>query len=180
MEKNKNSIRKQYLKIRNSMKKSYIKEKSEKIWGKILKTNEFKNCESIFIFISFGNEIYTKDFIKNCINLGKTVCVPIIKNKNYMEFSKINNLKDLKKNNFGILEPIYENIFKSNEKTLIIVPAVVYSKQNFRIGYGGGYYDNFLKNNKFFKSFGVCLKQFLINEIPIENYDEKVDFVFTD
>lgn len=175
----KNTIRKEYLLKRDFLNIKDIKEKSEKIWEKILQTNEFKICENVFVFLSFGNEIDTKKFILKCFEKNKTVCVPIIKGKRQMEFSKIENFNNLMPNKYGILEPNFKNIIKANKNTLIIVPAIVYSLEKYRIGYGGGFYDIYLKENERLASFGVCLEEFILNKIEPEKYDEKVDFVFT-
>ena len=176
----KNTIRKIYLEKRKFLDDKDLKQKSEKIWEQILNTKEFQVCENVFIFLSLEKEIYTKNFILKCFEKNKAVCVPIVKGKRKMEFSKIENFNNLKANKYGILEPIFENIVNSNKNTLIIVPALVYSLNKYRIGYGGGFYDIYLKENEKLASFGICLDQFILKKIDVEKYDEKVDFVFTE
>ena len=74
----------------------------------------------------------------------------------------INSLNNLERNKFGILEPRKYKIIDKNDIDLVIVPAFGYNPLGYRIGYGGGYYDVFLKDFKGF-SIGMVLKDFLIN-----------------
>ncbi len=52
-------------------------------------------------------------------------------------------------------------------------------KKCFRIGYGGGFYDRLLANKKGL-SVGLAYEEQILDEIPIENHDIKVDFIITD
>ena len=46
--------------------------------------------------------------------------------------------------NFGIKEPCSEPV-APDILDLIIVPALMVDKNGYRLGYGGGFYDRFLK-----------------------------------
>lgn len=173
-------LRKKYLKKRENLSKIYIKEKSKFIWENVFKLKEYKQCEKIFVFLSMVKEVDTYYFIDKLFKDNKTVCVPIVIAKSDMVFSKIKDLYNLQKNKFGILEPTLKNIVKCDEKTMVIVPGLVYSKDRYRIGYGGGYYDKFLNENKPMISVGVCFEEFIINKIDVENWDKKVDIVITE
>lgn len=177
----KKTLRKKYLEKRNNLTEDYIKEKSKNIWENILKLKQYNNCETIFIFLSMKSEVDTYSFIEKAFQDKKRVCVPILKEgKANMEFSQIKDFSNLQKNNFGTLEPKFKNIVNCDEKTIVIVPAIVFSKDKYRIGYGGGYYDKFLNENKPMLSIGVCFEKFIVDKIEIEEYDRKVDIVFTE
>ena len=95
-----------------------------------------------------------------------------------MIFKKYNKNNYIK-NKFNILEPINEVEKISDNKTIIIVPAIVYNKNKYRIGYGGGYYDTFLKNNIYLSSIGICFDNFII-DFTEDNYDKNVDIILTE
>jgi 5-formyltetrahydrofolate cyclo-ligase len=65
---------------------------------------------------------------------------------NELENYFFEGLHQLKKNDWGILEPaegIPTPIAKIN---MVLVPLLVYDKQGHRVGYGKGYYDRFLSS----------------------------------
>ena len=60
-----------------------------------------------------------------------------------------------------------------------ITPGVCYTKDGYRIGYGGGYYDRFYKENNVYK-IGLCYMECLISDKFMNEYDQKVDEIITD
>ncbi|MEI6806203.1 MAG: 5-formyltetrahydrofolate cyclo-ligase [Myxococcaceae bacterium] len=62
---------------------------------------------------------------------------------------------------------------------LVIVPGLAFDLQGHRLGRRGGYYDRFLeilrKATSTPEILGLCLKQQMILEIPVEHHDQKVD-----
>ena len=106
------------------------------------------------------------------------------KNKNLINF----NSKKIK-NDFlqfrKIPELIFENKiiqpkFKKNTLVpeIIIIPLIAFNEKCFRIGYGGGFYDKYLKNKKILK-IGVA---FEFQKVNFENtkYDIPLDYIFTE
>ncbi|MBX2964532.1 MAG: 5-formyltetrahydrofolate cyclo-ligase [Cyclobacteriaceae bacterium] len=53
-------------------------------------------------------------------------------------------LHQLKKNNWGILEPQQGTPTPPEKIDLVLVPLLAFDKQGNRVGYGKGYYDKFL------------------------------------
>ncbi len=62
---------------------------------------------------------------------------------------------------------------------LVLVPGIVFDKQGGRIGYGGGYYDRFLKGLRG-KKAGVCFEIQIVEKIDVEETDELMDFLITE
>ena len=64
-----------------------------------------------------------------------------------------------------------------------MVPLVAFDKNLNRIGYGGGFYDRYIKkrkkNNKII-TIGLAYSFQKVREIPINKYDIKLDFIVTD
>lgn len=95
-------------------------------------------------------------------------------------FYRIDSMRDFKIGAFQIMEPYSttDRFLFRNEPCLCIVPGLAFSKDGHRIGYGGGYYDRFLKRKDIFK-IGVCFEKQIIEFKP-QGYDVDMDAVITD
>ncbi len=177
----KNEIRKRYKALRNSFCKSETSSKAAA--ENFIKSEEYKNCKSLFIFLNFGSEIKTEYIIKKALNDNKTVALPYMTEKPHeMVFIKITSLSELVKNKTGIFEPVYniENIVKSDIDTIIVTPGLAFDYKGNRLGYGGGYYDKYLSENKYMASIGLCFDFQITDYIPAERNDIKIDILITD
>lgn len=92
----------------------------------------------------------------------------------------------LQKGKFNILEPgiINDNYFDQIENKIkldvIFVPGLCFDKEGNRIGFGAGFYDNFLRLNSSSFKIGVCPKECLVEKLPVDSWDIKLDLVVTD
>lgn len=90
------------------------------------------------------------------------------------------------KNKFGIPEKEDAGCFELwaiKDPVLCFVPGLGGAVGGSRIGYGGGYYDRLIHQTKKYKKnvkFVLCLpsENFFFDRLPIESWDEKVDFIF--
>lgn len=75
------------------------------------------------------------------------VVVPkLIPKQKKMEHLLLTPETDLVKNDWGIEEPINSKEILIQEIDLVIVPLLAFDKAGNRVGYGGGFYDEFLKD----------------------------------
>ena len=166
----KNDLRKKYLNIRANSKYDV-----STIHNKLFSLQEFKNAETVFTYVSVGNEIDTYEIIKKCFELGKKVAIPKCIGDN-LEFYYINSINDLKEGSFNIPEPT-TNIKATNfQNSICITPGVVFDRKGFRIGYGKGFYDRFFKAYTGYK-IGLCTRDCVITELSAQPHDIAVDIV---
>ena len=171
----KEELRKKYLDIRkNIINKDEL---NNKIYYKVVQNNRIKSAKTILIYISFNNEVDTIKIIKYFLD-KKLVAVPKIEN-NEMNFYYINNVDELKMGKYHILEPITDKKVIEFKDTVSLTPGICYSKDGYRIGYGKGYYDKFYKRNNVY-SIGLCFKECILEEIPYDPFDQKVNEIITD
>ena len=98
---------------------------------------------------------------------------------------KIENLKfasetELVKNAWEIFEPTHDAMIETERIDLVLIPLLCFDARGFRVGYGKGFYDKFLKNCR-----ANCLKIGLSYFAPVEkisdaqNFDVELDFCVT-
>jgi len=164
---------------KNMRKKINDKETKEKIiLNKLLNHPKIKESKNVLVYISTDEEVSTINLITELLKQNKSIYAPKVVGKIIL-FYKIESLNSLIKGKFNILEPISENLFQNDGYSVIIVPGLLFDKNNNRIGYGGGYYDRFLKDNILYK-IGVCFSNFVVDNLECENYDIKMDEIITE
>lgn len=150
-------------------------------YDRLIKSHLMKYLEpyqSIGFFLSFGFEINTFLMIEELLNEGKKVSVPKVEGET-MKFYEIKDFKSLKKSNFGVLEPINGNAVLKSSLDIIIVPLLAYNQSYYRVGYGGGYYDRYLKNYTKNK-IGIAYSFQNVNEEFQEIHDVPCDFIINE
>jgi 5-formyltetrahydrofolate cyclo-ligase len=176
-------IRKKLKYKREELSKNKVLENSLKIKERLFELDDFKNASYIMYYVSYDNEVYTHDMIKDCLKNNKNVIVPVSEKENKsLILSELNNWNDLKPGTYGILEPIKNRIKKVSKDIvdLIIVPGVGFDEKGRRIGHGKGYYDNLLKNSKNAKHIGLAFEFQILKEIPVDPHDVPVDKIITE
>ena len=96
-----------------------------------------------------------------------------------MDFFQWSTKDPLEINRYGIAEPV-SNIIKL--PNILLVPLVAFDKNRNRVGYGGGFYDRFikkLKKNKKILTIGLAYSFQKVKKIPTSKNDIKLDFIVT-
>ena len=135
-------LRSKYKEIRRS-----IIDKEDRdniIFNKVINNIKVNNASIILTYVSTKEEADTINIIKHFLG-KKKVAVPRIDN-GIMNFYYINSLDELMEGYFGILEPTTNNKVTNFNNSICIVPGLCFDKENYRLGYGKGYYDKFLSN----------------------------------
>ena len=60
---------------------------------------------------------------------------------------------------------------------LIIVPGLAFDNRNYRVGYGGGYYDNFLVMQPESFKVGIFYPFQKVDVVPVEPHDICLDTI---
>ena len=181
----KKEFRKNVIMLRKEKNKDFIKHSSDIITEKLLQLDCIENAQTIMLYLDFNNEVATDSLIKKLINLGKTVASPItLKEERKLIPSQITDLENgIQYGAYSIREPKAECSPAINIKDLdvVIVPAVAYDKNCYRLGYGGGYYDRFLKNlRKDAVTVGIAFDLQVFDEVPKEGHDAQLDYIVTE
>ena len=138
---------------------------------KLKRCKELIAADTLLLYYPLKDEID----IKPLYSLDKRIFLPVIEN-NEMLFRRYDGA--LKKGKFGIMEPTGE-YYTIGSNDLMIVPAVAYDRDGYRLGRGKGFYDRFLADKKI-KTIGVVSKLRIVSDVFREPNDIKVDFIITD
>ena len=175
---NKSQIRKKILKIRKQKKiKKFIFNfdlildflKKKKVSGRILGGYYPYNYE-IDILQILG-KFQQKKFI---------ITLPKIKKNSQMDFFQWSKNDPLSINKFGIPEPISKVV---KYPDVLLVPLLAFDKNFNRIGYGGGFYDRYIKKirkRKKVLTIGFAYSFQKVKKIPTKKHDIRLDYVMTD
>jgi 5-formyltetrahydrofolate cyclo-ligase len=157
---------------------------------------------TVFLFLSLPDEIDTRPLVETALEAGKRVFAPRIGSdgngpgelKFYRVFPRESpgtpmppgSDMDLEPGPFGIREPPpVEPPGPADSPALVLVPGLAFDRQGRRLGRGGGYYDRFLAASggacpeSAGRIIGLCMPFQLIPEVPVEQWDFRVDGVCT-
>ena len=116
--------------------------------------HEWKSAGAVNIYESMGNEVSTKDIIREATHVSNKV----------------------------IYYPANKPEYNSSEIDLVIVPGVVFDVKMARYGRGLGYYDRFL-NRLGSKVKVIALAydfQVSKKELKLDDWDIKMDYIITE
>ena len=146
---------------------------------KILKRKKYTK-KIVGGYYSYNYEINVMPILKKFESLKYPLCLPKINKNSKMNFFSWSTNDPLCVNKYGIPEPINNNV---KYPDILLVPLVAYDKNLNRIGYGGGFYDRYIKRIKKIKkviTIGLAYSFQRIKKIPIDKHDIKLDFIITE
>lgn len=170
----KNQIRNKYKIIRQNIRNK--DEQNSLIFQQIINNSQINQSDLILIYLSFKDEIDTQPII-NFYLKTKKIAVPKI-NNSQMDFYYINQSTKFQKNKFGILEPLTNQKVSDFQNSVCITPGICFDLQGNRLGYGHGFYDKFLNQNKIY-SIGLCYQECFLPHLPHTHFDHKMDQIIT-
>ncbi len=154
-----------------------LKIASASIQKRLKKIYAFKNAQKIGVYYPIGSEIPTQDIIQELLSQGKEVFLPKVADKT-MEFRKIADFSSLEHGSFDIMEPKDDCPADSN-LDVMLVPTVGIDPSGVRLGYGYGFYDKYLAENKT-TTISLTLEKQIIKKIPKSDHDVIIDWIVTE
>ncbi len=176
----KKQLRRQLIEKRKNIPKNRKEIYDKEISSKIIQSDYFRNATQVLVFASSQEEFDTRLIVERCRMENKSVFYPLCLDKcGNMKFYKVNSSDDLEVGMYNIPEPKSNcEEYKPKSNDLIIVPCLSVDKQNYRIGYGKGYYDRFLKD---FNGVSICpcYIELLTDILPTDKFDIKINLLVT-
>jgi 5-formyltetrahydrofolate cyclo-ligase len=110
-------------------------------------------------------------------DLEKLMAYPAFDKKMIYRRSLRSDLKVSRDFGVDILGPSKDCSIVSPE--VVIVPGLGFSPDGKRLGRGKGFYDRYFEKSSVLK-IGIAFEMQILNDIPTETHDMKMDFVVTD
>ena len=159
---------------------SYIRESDERITERLSSLPEFAAADRLFAYYSIGNEVDTHRILKLAEKLRKTVFLPVVLGNGVMEYALFDREGALRSGALHIPEPAEEAVRAiPRAGDVILVPALCYDAQRYRLGQGGGYYDRFLENCPAV-TVGLARERLMPVSVPREAHDLPVRILLTE
>ena len=174
---NKSEIRKQILKIRQKKNFKNFKIEFNDIL-KVLKKDKIIR-KNVGGYYPYNYEVDAIKILEKFEKKNYLISLPKIKKNSQMDFFHWSIKDPLTINRYGIPEPVSDKIIYPD---ILLVPLVAYDKSFNRLGYGGGFYDRYIKRikkNKNILTVGLAYSFQKVKKVPINKYDIKLDFVIT-
>ena len=162
-----------------TLKKQHTKEQllaqSNQIMAKLEQHPDFIKADKIMLYSALPDEVQTQAFLEKW-HLEKTIILPTVVGDDIIPVAFGKDTR-FAVGDFNILEP--QNEPYTGDFDLIIVPGVAFDRQGNRLGRGRGYYDRFLSQHLDVKRIGICFDFQLVDEVPAESFDIRMDEVLS-
>ncbi len=181
MPSDKPALRKQLLEARKTFSRETRRAMEEGIFTQLAALEVYRQAKTIFLYCSTPEEVGTGLLMADALRTGKRVCVPLCTDAyGVMEAREIPDVSALSPGRFGILEPPHDApVVLPEEICLCIVPCLAADRAGFRLGYGGGYYDRFLRGTQAKKAV-LCAECCLFDALPVGKHDMRCNIVVTE
>jgi 5-formyltetrahydrofolate cyclo-ligase len=147
------------------------------ICNKLLKTIEEKNAKVVHAYIPMANEINIAPLLQLLLDKNITVVSPKTLKNRLLQNLILKSLNELETGIAKTQHPANAIEYQGNYD-VIIVPGLAFDKQNYRLGYGGGYYDSFLATQPNAFKIGIFYPFQEVGKVPTEPHDEQLSAVY--
>jgi 5-formyltetrahydrofolate cyclo-ligase len=175
----KDEIRREALNRRNEMSSEERSAASLAICNRVMDHDLFLDARGIHVYLPIGSEVDIRPLIDVAWQMGKSVgMMQVMDDGGSMQFL-ITPDTTYRTARIGISQPIEAEPFDMDICDLVIAPLVAADEQCNRVGYGKGFYDQFMSQYPR-PTLGVAFERQIFQSIPADDLDIKVDAIVTE
>lgn len=179
-ENDRQKLRKEMGKRRDSLSRAEVESFSGLITSKMVELRPLQDARTIMLYASIANEVQLNHYLDGQEVRGKSIYLPRVESNGELSAVEFKGWQATRPGAFGIPEPI--GVASSpQEIDAVVVPGLVFDAHGYRLGYGKGYYDRFLKclaKNTFI--CGVCYEFQVVDSISPHAGDQPVHWIVTE
>jgi len=143
----------------------------------------YQTAERLLLYFPVKGEPNLLPLAERALADGKEIAFPISEEATCtLQFGIVSSLAQLQPGAYGIPEPPQAAPrfhTQNSDRTVCILPGLVFDRAGYRLGYGMGYYDRFLT-----QFTGTCVgpvyDALLIPSLPREETDQPVHWIITE
>ncbi len=135
-------------------------------------------------YLPIGSELSPLHTMCVAHQIGHTICVPVVVGDSQpLKFRTWSPESKLKKGRFGVKTPV-DGAWVEPE--YLIVPLLAFDERNYRLGYGGGYYDRTIaairksQASETMMTIGIAFDAQQFASMPVGPFDQRLDLVITE
>src|SRR5262245_52966822 len=149
--------------------------RSVELWGHVAALAEYAAASSVMAFVGMRSEPDTDPLFARLADAGKRLLLPRVEDGRLVV---CDGDGPMTASNYGVLEPGGPPLDPSVVE-FVIVPGLAFTADGCRLGYGAGYYDGFLATIPATPNAGVCFTEQLVDELPMQPHDVRVQRVIS-
>lgn len=174
----KQEIRREALRRRDAMLPEERAGASLEICRAVMEDDLFLDSHGVHVYLPFGSEVDIKPLIELAWEMGKEIGLMRVMEDGGSTNYLINPSTTYRRTKLGIMEPLDAELFDMNLCDLVIVPVVAADEDCNRLGYGKGYYDQFLTHYPR-PTIGVAFEEQMFSHLPADERDIRLDAIYT-
>ena len=175
----KDKLRREYLEKRRAIPDELRRRIDRAVCDAFLSSATFNLSDTVLAYAPKGAEVDVMPIVTEALRLGKRVAFPRCEEANALSF-RYARPEELIVGAFGIREP-HESALLCDRfnATVCLVPALLFDREGYRIGYGKGYYDRFLASVDV-RAVGIARHDFILPTLPRGRFDRSVDMLVSE
>ncbi len=167
----------------SSFKSDERRDFSNSIATRLFHDFDFSSFRVVHLFLSIdsNNEVDTRPIIDRLRSDHPpvTIAVPRV-NGDDLETVLFDRSTTLKPSNWNVPEPTDDRFVDPKQIDLVIVPLLAFDRRGYRVGYGKGFYDRFLKTcREDCRKVGVSFFPHVENIADAHENDVRLDYCLT-
>lgn len=180
----KSALQAEYLNLCKNMPRNFSTRVDRSVCVMLRMLDVYRKASLVLAYVPFHEEIDTTPIIRNAFKDGKRVALPVLGADTKLRFYEITSLAQVKRSGRGLMEPPTPDAqplgLEDFLGSVCLVPGLVFDGEGYRVGYGAGYYDEFLQFYPGHKVGLVRSVQVSSNPLPHDDHDIAVDVLVTE
>ncbi|PTN35995.1 5-formyltetrahydrofolate cyclo-ligase [Desulfonatronum sp. SC1] len=149
-------------------------------WARIL-----GGSRTVLVYLPLPGEVDTWPLIRELWGRGARTLAPCCcpERSGEMDFLEFQSADELVPGRYDILEPDRQicRLCAPRDADAVLVPALAFDRDGYRLGFGGGYYDRLLSRlDPHILAIGLTFHDTLLDRLPREAHDQPVRVVCTE